>query len=729
MAQTYLMLLWHMHQPFYKDLAEDRYVMPWARLHALKDYWGMVAVLREFPSVHVTFNLVPSLVAQIEDYAKGTANELAYEVAFKPAEKLTAADQENLLTQAFQANQNLLGRFPRFRELEEKAAAAAGQRPRTAARLTTQDLRDLQVLSQLAWLDEIYLAGDKEVRALVLKARGYSEADKKLVHNKEIELFKATLEEYRSLSARGQIEVSTSPFYHPILPLLCDTNIASESHPGVSLPRRRFRHPEDARAQLRQAIAFHERVFGSRPRGLWPSEGSVSDEALTLAASEGFVWAATDEGVLGRSLQMGFYRQPDGTVTGGHELYRPQRFQSRELGGPAISIFFRDHQLSDLVGFVYSQMEPLTAARDLYQRIRAAGRSTGGRSSVVSVILDGENCWEHYPGNGRDFLKSFYGLVAGDPDLKAVTASEALEAVPPGILTHVVPGSWINANFDVWIGAEEDNKAWDLLSEARDFFAQRTLTEKLSAAKLSLAQEEVWIAEGSDWCWWYGPEHSSALDEEFDYLFRKHLSNVYRMLDAPSPDELAEPLKRSKGRPVNVPPSGPVEPKIDGRVTSYFEWMGAGVYTPDFRSGSMHGGSMVQELYIEALYYGHSERGLYLRLDLSEAFLKEGRDFEIRTKVDAKNPVRLNTPVTQGRLGEIEFWKGQEQSAALPAGQQLQVALDRVFELRLDYALLGLSSQDQVRLQISLWVRDLPVQVIPQEGWLTLELTKDLPGW
>ena len=729
MAQTYLMLLWHMHQPFYKDLAEGRYVMPWVRLHALKDYWGMVAILREFPSVHLTFNLVPSLVAQIEDYANATASESPYEVAFKPADKLTAKDREILLGQAFQVNRGLLDRLPRFRELDEKAGAA-GERPRASVRLSTQDWRDLQVVSQLAWFDEIYLAADSQVRGLVLKARGYSEADKRVLYNKEIELFRVTLEEYRAAGARGQIELSTSPFYHPILPLLCDASIAAESHPGVNLPRQRFCHPEDARAQLRQAIAFHERVFGSRPRGLWPSEGSVSDEALTLAASEGFVWAATDEGVLGRSLQMGFHRQADGTVSGGHELYRPHRFPGRGQGDPGISIFFRDHQLSDLIGFVYSRMEPHAAAQDLHQRIRAAGRSTGRSPAVVSVILDGENCWEYYPGNGREFLKSFYGLVARDSELKAVTASEALDLAPHGILTHVTPGSWINANFDVWIGAEEDNKAWDLVSDARDFFARNSLKPGLSSKKVSLAQEELWIAEGSDWCWWYGPEHSSAQDEEFDFLFRKHLSNIYRMLDASPPDELAVPLKRPKAGAVNVPPSGPIEPEIDGVVTNYFEWIGAGVYSPDYRYGSMHGGSLTEGHHIEALYYGYSERGLYLRLDLDEVFLKQHRDFEIRTSVDGEKPVRVHAPVVGGSLGPIEFWKGEEQPVPLPEGQQVQVALQRIFELYLDYSVLGSGpGRARLRLQVSLWAQELPLQVIPQEGWLTLELTKDLVSW
>jgi alpha-amylase/alpha-mannosidase (GH57 family) len=720
MPQTYLMLLWHMHQPFYKDLAEGRYTMPWARLHALKDYFGMVAMLRDFPTIHMTFNLVPSLVVQILDYARQTALERGYEVAFKPVENLTEDDRRFLLENAFQLNHpNLLNRYPRFRELWDKTRSTD---PATAARLlAAHDLLDLQALSQLAWFDEIYLADDPQIRKLVAQERGYDEDDKSLLHLKEVEIFQKVLEEHRSASERGQIEISTSPFYHPILPLLCDTNIAAESHPGVRLPHCHFQHPEDARDQLRAAIRLHQQVFGNKPRGLWPSEGSVSDEVLRLAAEEGFTWAATDEGVLGRSLQMDFSRRSNGTVEGGSELYRPHVFSSQ---GRRISVFFRDHQLSDLVGFVYSRMDPQAAAADLHQRIKAAGRSTGGKPAVVSVILDGENAWEYYPANGREFLKSFYGRLVSDPELKAVTATEALSVIDPGILTHVHPGSWISANFDVWIGAEEDNRAWDLLSDARDFYAQNIPKAQKGNAKL--AEQELWVAEGSDWCWWYGPEHSTANDEEFDLLFRKHLSNLYRILGGSPADELAEPIKRPRAKALSVPPTGLIQPRIDGVVTSYFEWLGAGLYLPDPRSGAMHGAARVWE----ALYYGSSPEALFLRLDLTEAFPRDHPEFELRVNVVDNSHIRIHASIGPPGLGELNLWKDDEPLLAPPAsGGQLQVAFHRIFELRLDYRLLGYEPHQQIRLQVSIWANALPLQVIPQEGWLSLRLTDELMSW
>ena len=722
MPQTYLMLAWHMHQPFYKDLSENVYTMPWVRLHALKDYYGMVAMLREFPDVHVTFNLVPSLIVQIEDYARGTAHEPAYEVAFKPVDELTPADREALLTYSFQLNrENLLNRHARFRELWERRRSTDLA---TATRLfTEQDLLDLQVLSQVAWFDEIYLANDAEIGWLVKKGRGFTEDDKSIVKNKEAEICNVILETYREAADRGQIELSTSPFYHPILPLLCDTDLATESHPGVKLPRRHFQIPEDARDQLRSAIELHERVFGRRPKGLWPSEGSISDEVLKLAAEEGFEWAASDEGVLGRTLPRAFHRQADGTVQGGYELYRPYFFSQDDR---SLGLFFRDHQISDLVGFVYNRMEYQDAAADWHHRILTAGRSRGGEPAVVSVILDGENAWEYYRGNGREFLKSFYERLTSDPQIRAVTASEALKVTEPGILNHVVPGSWINANFDVWIGAEEDNRAWDLLTDARDFFAQHVNDTGLDPENIRLAQQELWIAEGSDWCWWYGPEHSTANDEEFDLLYRKHLSNMYRMLGGSPSDELAVPIKRPRVKAVTVPPSALIEPKVDGQVTTYFEWLGAGLYLPDYRSGSMHGAAAL----VDSLYYGYSEQALYLRVDLGEVFLKDHPEFEVRVTVDGGHRARLHALVGAGGVKAVEFFKDEESMLVpLATGDHVQAAFGHVFEVAFGFGILGIVPHEKVQLQVSLWVNELPMQVIPHEGWLTLELTEELVSW
>ncbi len=723
MSTIYLMLLWHQHQPFYKDLVEDRYDMPWARLHALKDYFGMAAELRAFPEVHVTINLVPSLIAQLQDYGRGDAREESFDLAFKPVTELTSAERERLLHYAFQLNhENLLYRYPRFRELYEKAKPwELGSR--LAGAFSDTELRDLQVLSQLAWFDELWLESVPDLKRLVAKGRGFSREDKALLRTKEIEIINAVLEEHRIGQDEGRLEISTSPFYHPILPLLCDNAVALESHAGVPLPHKRFRHPEDARAQLRSARELYRQVLGRDVRGLWPSEGSVSEEMLRLAAEEDFHWTASDEGVLSRSIGISLRRRSDGTMEGGSELYRPHTVETRS--GP-IGIFFRDHEISDLIGFVYAPVDPVQAAGSLLERIRQAGRSTGSRPAVVSVILDGENCWEFYRRNGRPFLRAFYGMLAADSEIRAVTASEALELAEHGRISHLVPGSWINANFDVWIGAEEDNRAWDLLSDAREFFAANASRKGLDPEKLRLAQEELFIAEGSDWNWWYGPEHSTENDEEFDQLYRKHLSNVYGLLGASPPDELAVPLKRPHGEPLNVPPAGQIEPVIDGNVSNYFEWLGAGVYRPAVRSDAMHGSPPA----LDMVYYGYGQSAFFLRLDLNRDSVQAHPEVDLRIAVEGAQTVRVSVRTSGGKLISSECWLADASGAPKgTGGDAIALAFERVFELRADFGVLGVAPGQHLRFQISVWAGAIPLQAVPQEGWLSLMPAEEEIGW
>ncbi len=599
MPQTYVCFLWHMHQPYYKDLATGEYRLPWTRLHALKDYFGMVQVLEEFPEIHQTFNLVPSMVEQIEDYAAGTASDPFLRLALKPAEQLSANERAFILQYFFQANvAQLIYRYPRYARLYEQWQGGLPERDWTVG-----DFRDLQVLSQLAWFDEIFVSGDAEVRELVAKGRNYTLADQTLMGRKQLEIIGRVLPVYRDFAAKGQIEISTTPFYHPILPLLCDSNIASVAHPGVPLPTR-FRYPEDARHQLERSRAYTAARTGAVPQGLWPSEGSVSDEALALAADSGYTWAATDNGVLGRTLNQ--HAGPDVT-------YRPYVWRQ---GGREMRMIFRDRELSDLIGFTYSSVEPGKAAAHFLQKIRDNCRPilAAGRDALVPVILDGENCWEYYPESGREFLRKLYQGIQDDPGMQALTVSEALARVEPAPLGHIFPGSWINANFDVWIGAEEDNRAWEYLLRARQAYDVALHAGKLSTEKLEQAFEEIQIAEGSDWCWWYGPEHSSDNRADFDDLYRAHLRNIYHALGLPSPDELSRPVLRQVAELRPEAPVGPIRPVIDGLITSYFEWLRAGVYEVDSRQGAMHGGRQ----WVRRVHYGSDGEWVYLRLDLVE---------------------------------------------------------------------------------------------------------------
>jgi alpha-amylase/alpha-mannosidase (GH57 family) len=694
MPRIYLCFVWHMHQPFYKDLILGEYKLPWTRLHALKDYYGMVKVLEDFPAVRQTFNLVPSLLVQLEDYSQGAAADPFLRCALKPADQLTAEEQQFILQYFFQANPGrLIYRYPRYGELYDRWLSCGRQFQRARLVFTEQDYRDLQVLSQLAWFDEEHLVGDEAVAELVRKERNYSLQDQALLGRKQIEMIAKVMPIYKEFASRGQIELTTTPFYHPILPLLCDSSIAEVSHPYVPLPSR-FRYPQDARFQLESAKRFMEGRFGMTPRGLWPSEGAVSDEALQIAAEVGFTWAATDNGILARTINA----PADPLAT-----YRPYVWRQ---DGKQIQLLFRDHFLSDLIGFVYSRMDAVEAAEHFIQQIHqnCAAILHSGRDALVPIILDGENAWEYYERNGRPFLRELYRRITDDPQLEALTASEALKKIEATPLGHIFPGSWINANFDVWIGAEEDNCAWEYLLRARRTY-DRVLGSpegsSLPEDRKRLAYEELLIAEGSDWCWWYGPEHDSANRSEFDQLFRDHLANVYLALGQTPPDELSQPILKIRRPAFHEAPSGPVRPVLDGEVTSYFEWMGAGLYRVDDRTGAMHG----QRFFVNELRYGSDGANLYIRLDMVDHASEELQETEVR--------VRL-APASGEGAGATFSTRISEQNP------NFELAAGRIAELKIPLAAAGLAAGTPVRFQVSLWRRGLPMGALPSDGWIEL---------
>jgi len=727
MNRIHLVLLWHMHQPQYRDPATGRYILPWTRLHALKDYWGMVRVLEEFPQMHATFNVVPSLAAQLEEYASGVFDEPWFSLVFAPADKLNPAQKAELLVRGFHVNRdNVMRRWPRYLELWEWSQRAD---PETIARTFGQrDWRDLQLLSQLCWMDEEYLAVDPEVSRLSRKGSDYSEADKQALRVKQLELLARVLPEYRRAQDSGQIELSTTPYYHPILPLLCDSDAGRVANPSSPALLPAFRHPEDAREQLERARRYHERLFGRPPAGLWPSEGSVSDQALGIAAQMGFRWFATDEGVLGRTLNVGFGRDSAGVPSNADRLYAPLRVRA---GGREITGFFRDHYLSDLVGFVYSRMDSVAAAEDLYRRLRAIGeRVQTGRPLTVSLILDGENAWEYYPGNGREFLRQFYRRVSSDPDIRPLTVSEALAAAGEvAEVEKIFPGSWINANFDIWIGHGEDIAAWGLLRDARDFY-QRAAEKRAggdadapSETQLAAAFEALLAAEGSDWCWWFGPEHSSANDAEFDAFFRKLLSEVYRELGAEAPDELAESIKYQPERAEVLPPSGHLKVHADGRETSYFEWLGAGLYSPERRESSMHGRIRL----LEQIRYGFNEERFFVRVDVFEGVFARLRDAEFRLTFRCQEELRVVVRIEEGKLSG--YLVESKDFCLLGPDEMVMVACGRILEVSIARKLLRLRGCQSFSLVVALWEGGLPVDLLPAEGWLEVQLGADNFAW
>jgi alpha-amylase/alpha-mannosidase (GH57 family) len=703
---TDVALLWHMHQPYYEDLATHEHILPWVRLHALKDYYGMVAILREFPQVKMTFNLVPSLLVQLEAFAVGHARDRYLELSLKPVDALTVNDIEFMLENFFHAQrQHMIDIYPRYAELLVRRGGTnptATDRRAAPGRFGADDLRDLQVWHKLAWIDPLYHDGDARVRALVERGREFSEDDKAVLREVELEILNKVIPEYRDAVGRGQIEVSASPFYHPILPLLCDSDIYLRTHPDARRPRQRFQRPEDAAEQLQRAAAYHERLFGHRPRGLWPSEGSVSDDMVPLVQASGFAWMATDEMILGRTLGITFSRDGNGHVEQPDRLYSPYRVSA---GGASVACAFRDHVLSDLIGFTYSGWAADTAADDFVRRLAEAGkryRDRTGQNALIPIILDGENAWEHFPGGGRPFLRALYRRLSGHPDLRTVTMAEACDRPQMPELSGIFPGSWIDANFYIWIGHADDQKGWSQLADARSAVdnAAKAGADPTAVAE---AHDELLIAEGSDWFWWYGDDHSSAHDLEFDDLFRRHVRNAYRRLRVPIPDELFVSNISTKGAAASqTEPTALLSPTLDGEATSYFEWLGAGTLEIHEVAGAMHQSDR-QPAVVSLVYFGFDNERLYVRVDASRPVVDVLADgIELSLKFFTPAGVRFSVRQSIGRITGA-FWDREDTA---PHWRErgtggAAVAVGTILEVAIPFADLGLAAGQPVAFFIA----------------------------
>jgi len=711
----YVNLMWHMHQPFYKDLVTERYILPWVRLHGTKDYYDMVKILEGYPNVRQTVNLVPSLLYQIQEYADGSAQDRFIDLTLLDPAEMSTADKVEVLTHFFYANHDtMIAPWPRYADLLKKRGE--GDDPERLARVcryfSDQDIIDLQVWFNLAWCDPMFMRDDPVIKDLVDRGRDYNADDKVARIERHRVILGMIIPEYRRAAERGQVELTTTPFFHPILPLLCDTEVARESLPHNPLPRR-FMHPEDAEEQINRAVAFHTELFGAPPRGMWPSEGSVSEAMLPLVAQAGIKWIATDEGVLRESQRLG--------SSGGGDHFRPYLLQ---WDGHNLSVIFRDHRLSDRIGFVYSSWEPESAADDFIESLHQIRRDQEGgtRPALANVILDGENCWEYYPGDGHAFLHALYRRLNDDPNLICTTVSDYLEAHPASDhLPRLFAGSWINHDFEIWIGRDEDNTAWEYLQAARDALdeATNTAADEIDPKRLQLAWDELYISEGSDWCWWYGGQHAGML-EAFDELFRRHLMNIYELIERPVPEALHVPILRQVKE---VAPTRPevalIHPTIDGRVGSYFEWLSAARFeVAGGGGGAMHAGEQV----IGRLFYGFDRSHLYLRLDWahdmdSERFAE--LDFSVRFMAPSDGKFNF-TVVPGGDCPLTHMVKGDDGWREVPFKGKL--AADEIIGLSVPYQQLGWQGGDEVQLFIR--VRDAggDLERWPRQGYLAITL-------
>jgi len=601
-------ILWHQHQPYYKH--GNSYLLPWARLHATKDYYDIAAALDAFPKIRQTINVVPSLLVQLIDYVENGASDMVLDLSRRPAAELTAEEKSTILRYFFLCNvERMILPYPRFAELHAKGSRGRDDEQaiaEAAGTFSEGDWRDLQVWYNLTWIGE-YSRDEEPFATLLAKGRDFTEEEKVALLDASIAIIAKVIPTYRRLMEAEQIELSVTPFYHPILPLLCDSYTALEAMPNAALPENHIEYPEDARVHIGRAITMFTERFGRKPNGMWPSEGSVSDQALALVRGAGLQWAATDEGVLRKTL---------GEAWSPLAKYFPYTLKTRS---GTLRMVFRDHELSDAIGFVYSNWDPAAAALDFYNRlseIRNRIIQEHGpdalAEAMVPVILDGENCWEYYLRNGRPFLEALYGLISESSEIETTTIWDAVRnapARPELTIGRIYSGSWIGSNFKIWIGHEEDNTAWDALALARaTLMAARP---SLAEDRFAEAMEEIYIAEGSDWFWWFGDENSSANQDDFDDLFRAHLRSVYTLIGEEPPAALDSPIRRAGRKTTVFPPTGTISPAIDGLRSSKSGWARAGHFAVEQVGGAMHHA----EAFERRIWFGADAANVYIRFD------------------------------------------------------------------------------------------------------------------
>jgi len=549
-----VVLCWHMHQPEYRDQRNGQYYLPWTYLHAIKDYVDMAAHLEAVPEARAVVNFVPTLLEQIDDYAQqvqhflnntGSINDPLLAALAEPVLESSADTRLRLIKECLRANrQHMIERYPAFRQLATIADWLL-EHPDALVYTSEQFIIDLLMWYHLAWLGETVRRSDPRVKRLLEQQTSFSLQDRHELLGIMGELLSSLIGRYRNLALQGQIELSVTPYAHPIMPLLLDIQSAREAMPDITLPSLQS-YPggeERVRWHLSRGLEVFKHYFGTTPRGCWPSEGSLSEATLRLLSEYGFEWTASGESVLRHSLHK---PAEDNDLCGVESVHHAYRLKDTET-----TIFFRDDGLSDLIGFTYADWKADDAVANLVHHLENIAEACKDQpDSIASIILDGENAWEYYPENGYYFLSALYEKLAAHPKLKLTTFADCLdESIIPTELPHLVAGSWVYGTFSTWIGDTDKNTGWNMLGDAKQAFDRVVASGRLNAERLAQAEHQLAICEGSDWFWWFGDYNSAESVANFEYLYRSHLSNLYHLLGETPPSYLSQVFSHGSGSP------------------------------------------------------------------------------------------------------------------------------------------------------------------------------------
>jgi alpha-amylase/alpha-mannosidase (GH57 family) len=551
-----LVFLWHMHQPDYRNYETGEFMLPWVYLHAIKDYTEMAYHLEAHPRMKAVVNFVPVLLDQIEDYcaqfASGELRDPLLRLLGVPnLDTLSQSERVRIFDSCFRSNHTtMMQPYPTYKRLHEMHERLRERGESELAYLSGQYLADLLVWYHLAWTGESVRRSNETIVRLMAQGARFSYADRVSLLEVIGQLMRDLIPRYRRLAESGQIELSTTPHYHPLAPLLIDFASARDSTPGVHLPAEPAYPGGRSRvaSQLNSAIESHRRRFGKRPIGVWPAEGAISGPFMELIAEQGCQWAASGEGVLVNSLHKSYPAQP--LPERSRYLYRAYHVTGK---GPRLICFFRDERLSDMIGFEYSKWFGRDAAEHLVHSLEDISRNAQpGETPVVSIILDGENAWEYYPYNGYYFLNDLYEIIENHEVIRPTTYRDHIASMVPGEaveLPILAAGSWVYGTFSTWIGDRDKNQAWDLLCAAKHSYDLVIQSGRLTNDEIAKAERQLASCESSDWFWWLGDYNPPLIVESFDKLFRANLANLYTLLKLPVPLPVLEPISQGGGAP------------------------------------------------------------------------------------------------------------------------------------------------------------------------------------
>ncbi|MHB1606071.1 MAG: glycoside hydrolase family 57 protein [Leptospirales bacterium] len=667
-----VLFVWHMHQPYYYDPVMGEMSLPWVRLHGIRGYNDLPFMIERFPLVHHTVNIVPSLLDQIELLASGAVVDSYYQLSEKAAAELSLEEKVFMIRNFFSCPyDSMIKPYPRYASLwsrvNTKALHLVDEWEKMAVGMGSRDFLDLQVWFNLTWFGYAARKTYPVIEDWIRKGGQFTEDEKREVLKLQTTIVGQLIPVYRRLQSEGLIEISSSPYFHPILPLLISSRIARRPRPELDLPEE-FTWPEDARDQLELALDRHAEVWGRRPVGVWPSEGSVCPELLKVAGSIGIQWMATDEEILRHSRPADSWRE-----------LSPYHIYSIDGLSDSPRIVFRDRGLSDRIGFLYARYNGTEAALDLISNMERIEHVAGLTETpvVIPIILDGENPWESYPDGGYLFLHSLLERLEHHPHLHGVTVSEAIAETVPKPLAEIASGSWINHDFNIWIGHHEDNVGWNYLGKTRQFLEDEIRANHHSPDQIQAARKEMFAAEGSDWFWWFGDDFQTVQSAEFDRLFRVHQQNVYRILGREIPLHLNEPVQVRGHDESIIYPVDFVQPIIDGMITHYYEWTGAGVFDAIRTQGAMFLGTAI----IQKLFFGFDRDRFYLRVDLDPEIFEKGiKDHYLMVRLSNKEEFEWRFPLQSGPLDVPAVGRDAE-SAALWACRkvgEMAVQLERL---------------------------------------------------